>query len=181
MDEAHLQYAVDMDELTLDALMGRYGQDVWNFAWLLTKSRSMADDIAQDVFLQAYRHVSSFRGEASVKTWLLKITRNISVNYRKSAFVRRALLVARVREQSHSRSAENDYMEREAVNEVWRHVFKLPGKYREVLVLHARYGLPLQQIAGFLEIPEGTVKSRLFHARKKLEHKLMEDEGYEPV
>lgn len=181
MDDMYLRYAVDMDELTLDALMKRYGQDVWNFAWLLTKNRALADDIAQDVFLQAYRHVSSFRGEASVKTWLLKITRNISVNYRKSAFVRRVLLMERVREQESSRSAEHDFMEREAVNEVWRRVFELPGKYREALVLHARYGLPLQEIAGILGIPEGTVKSRLFHARKKLERKLKEGEGYEPI
>ena len=128
----------------------------------------MADDITQDVFLQAFRHVTSFRGEASVKTWLLKITRNTSYNYRKSAFFRKVLLVGAVTSKEYNRSAEQSFLEKEATHEVWKQVFNLPTKFREVLVLHAKYHLPLSEIAQILKIPKGTVKSRLFGARKKL-------------
>jgi RNA polymerase sigma-70 factor (ECF subfamily) len=164
----YLPYMNKMDSYTLEDLMQQYGQDVWNFAYLLTTNRSMADDITQDVFLQVYQHVATFRGEASVKTWLLRITRNISYNYRKSAFIRKVLLVDVIVPKGNSHSAEQSFLDNEAANEVWRQVFKLPTKFREVLILNVRYELSMQEIAGLLRIPEGTVKSRLHTARKRL-------------
>jgi len=170
-----------LDLITLEDLMGTYGQDVWNFAHLITRNRNAADDITQDVFLQAYRHSVSFRGEASVKTWLLKITRNMSYNYRNTAFFRKVLLVDLIVSKDASRSAEQSFMEKEAANEVWRQVFRLPTKYREILVLHAKYELSLQEIANILKIPVGTVKSRLFGARRRLSFALKEEMIYDPV
>jgi RNA polymerase sigma-70 factor (ECF subfamily) len=157
-----------MDQVMLEDLMAHYGQDVWNYAYFLTKNRMHADDIAQDAFIQAYRHVRSFRGESSVKTWLLRITRNISFNYMKSAFFRKVFLMGLAGPKETSRSAEEAYFEKEAANEVWRRVFTLPAKLRETLVLHAKYQLSIQEIANILQIPEGTVKSRLFTARQRL-------------
>ncbi|MVP00324.1 sigma-70 family RNA polymerase sigma factor [Paenibacillus sp. N10] len=157
-----------MNGYTLEDLMNTYGQDVWNFAFSICKNRQLADDIAQDVFLQAYRHVASFRGESSVKTWLLKITRNISYNNRKSAFVRKVMLVDFVHRAGQSQSAEDIFLEQEAANEVWLCVFRLPVKFREVIVLDAKYHLSVSEIAGVLNISEGTVKSRLHRARKKM-------------
>lgn len=176
MSDDYLKYIVAMDPWTLEDLMAKYGQDVWNYAYCLTKNRSMADDITQDVFLQAYRHITSFRGESSVKTWLLKISRNISCNYRNSAFFRKVLLIDIIIPKESNRSAEQSFLEQEAANEVWKQVFHLPKKYREPLVLHAKYQLSLQEIANILKIPEGTVKSRLFGARNRLSIRLKE--GY---
>ncbi len=65
--------------MTFEALMHEYGQEVWNYAYSIVKNQSMAEDIAQDVFLQVFRHVVSFRNESSMKTWLLKITRLFSL------------------------------------------------------------------------------------------------------
>ncbi len=176
MGDDYVQYQVSMDEATLEDMMMRHGQDVWNYAHFLTKNRSTADDIAQDVFIQAYRHVTTFRGESSVKTWLLKITRNISYNYLRSAFIRRVLLVDAVRTSDHDRSAEQAFIDQEAANEVWRQVYRLSAKYREVLLLHARHQLSVIEIAQILNIPEGTVKSRLFTARKRLTALLAKEE-----
>lgn len=122
-----MQYIAEMDPVTFDNLMKEFGQDVWSFAYLICKKRDMADDITQDVFLQAYRHVSSFRGEASLKTWLLKITRNISYNYRNTAFIRKVLLVGFVENAGVYPSAEEDFLEKESANEVWKSVFNLPA------------------------------------------------------
>ena len=177
--EATLKVLVAMDSASLEELMEEYGQDVWNFAFFLAKDRNMADDIAQDVFLQAYRNLSSFRGEASVRTWLLKITRNISFNYRNSAFFRKAVLMDKWLPAGAQRSAETAFLEQEAANRIWLLVFRLPVKIREVLVLHAKYELSLQEIADVLKIPEGTVKSRLFKARKKMKALIEEDETHE--
>ena len=176
MSDDYLKYLVAMDSRSLDDLMTKYGQDVWNYAYCITKKRSMADDITQDVFIQAYRHVASFRGESSVKTWLLRICRNISYNYRNTAFFRKVLLIDSIVLKEFNRSAEQSFLEKEAANEVWKQVFHLPKKYREPLMLHAKYQLSLLEIADILKIPEGTVKSRLFGARKRLT--ILLKEGY---
>ncbi|MHA6484852.1 RNA polymerase sigma factor [Paenibacillus sp. strain BS8-2] len=181
MDTQYLNHLTSMDSLTLESLMSAYGQEVWNFAFSITKNRHMADDITQDVFIQVYRHVASFRGEASVKTWLFRITRNISYNYRNTAFFRKVLLMNTEHTRDYQHSAEQSFLEQEASNQVWRYVFDLPTKLREVLVLHAKYQLTLQEIAHVLQIPEGTVKSRLFTARKRMSKLLKEDQIYELI
>ncbi|BBI36558.1 RNA polymerase sigma factor [Cohnella abietis] len=175
----YLKHAEFIDAATLESLMSEYGQEVWNYAYLICRSRSIADDIAQDVFLKAYRHFTSFRGESSVKTWLLRITRNLSYNYRNSAFFRKALLLDRIIPSGHHRSAEQAFLDDEATNEVWRQVFSLPAKHREILLLHARHQLSLGEIASLLGIPEGTAKSRLFGARQKLSRLLKEEKTHE--
>ncbi|WP_342671748.1 RNA polymerase sigma factor [Paenibacillus oryzae] len=175
MSHDSLKHLTEMDPLTLESLLTRYGQEVWNYAFFITKNRVMSDDITQDVFIQVYRHVTSFRGEASVKTWLMKITRNISYNYRNSAFFKKVFLINIVSGE-HNHSAEQSFIEKEATNAVWEQVFNLPTKYREVLVLHAKYQLSIKEIADILKIPQGTVKSRLFTARKKMSVLLKKEE-----
>ncbi|MDF2671595.1 MAG: polymerase sigma factor [Paenibacillus sp.] len=176
LESKYMKYITEMDPDTLDKLMMEYGQDVWNFAYLICKKREMADDITQDVFLQAFRHVTSFRGEATLKTWLLKITRNISYNYRNTAFIRKVLLVGFVERAGAYPSAEEDFLEQESANEVWKSVFDLPAPYREVILLDAKHHLSILEIAHVLGIAEGTVKSRLFRARKKLSAMLTKGE-----
>lgn len=169
------RHLANLDPHTLDQLMAEYGQLVWNYAFLIVKHRAMADDIAQDVFLQVYRRFESFRGDASIKTWLLRITHNVSMNYVRSAFVRRVLLVDRIRPGGSGVSAEQEFIEREAASEVWRQVFRLSAKHREVLLLHVKHELSIAEIADILGIPEGTVKSRLFAARRRLSAMLSEE------
>jgi len=179
VDKQDLASLVNPDPETLGRLMDRYGQDIWNYAYFLTKNRAMSDDIAQDVFISAYRNFSGFRQESSVKTWLLRIARNVSFNYRNAAFFRRALLMDVVSPTQPGRSAEQDYLEREATSEIWRSVMRLPVKLRETLVLHAKYELSVAEIADLLRIPEGTVKSRLFGARRRMESLLKEEREHE--
>ncbi|WP_042161298.1 RNA polymerase sigma factor [Paenibacillus gorillae] len=172
--EGSLRYLENLDALSFERLMRDYGQEVWNFAYSIVKNHSMADDITQDVFLQVFSHVTSFRNESSIKTWLLKITRNISYNYRKAAFIRKVFLVGKVVVTENNISAEQSYFEKEATNDVWKHVFKLPVKLRETVILHANYQLSIAEIAKVLDIPQGTVRSRLFEARKKMNVRLGE-------
>lgn len=152
----------------LNDLMTAYGDDVWNYAYSITRKPEMADDITQEVFLKAYRKLHLFRAEASVKTWLLTITRNTAYDFRKSAFFRKVTLVDFISTQGAGPSAESEVFEKLAVNDVWKQVLALPPKYREVLILYGHYQLSMKEIAGVLGISEGTVKSRLHHARMKV-------------
>ncbi|MFK7695153.1 RNA polymerase sigma factor [Paenibacillus sp. HJGM_3] len=164
----------DVNSFALDQLMQDFGQDVWNFAYFLTRDRHASDDISQEVFLRAFRSVKDFRGESTVKTWLLKITRNLSFNHRNSAFLRRVTLFEWVRRSDTATSAEHEFMDREAANEIWRIILDLPLHYREVLLLDLQHEMTIQEMAGVLGVSEGTVKSRLHRARAKVSKKLQE-------
>ncbi|MFD0712057.1 RNA polymerase sigma factor [Paenibacillus sp. GCM10027626] len=153
----------------LHDLMTEFGEDVWNFAYFLTRRSDAADDISQDVFLAAYKRLYSFRGESSVKTWLLSITRNKSFNYLRSAFVRKVTLLDNILARAgQSPSAEEVLFDRMENKALWNTVMELPLKFREVLILDYHYGLSIRQIAELLHISEGTVKSRISRAKKKI-------------
>jgi len=149
----------------LRELMTAYGDDVWNYAFSICRRADVADDITQDVFLKVYRRLTSFRGESSVKTWLLTITRNTALDYKRSAFWRRVTLMDIIAPHGSHRSAEHEAMEQLTVNSIWELVLKQPAKYREVLILFAHHQLSMKEIADVLGISVGTVKSRLHHAR----------------
>jgi RNA polymerase sigma-70 factor (ECF subfamily) len=152
----------------LQELMKAYGKDVWNYAFSMTRKWDQADDITQEVFIKVYRNLHTFRSESSVKTWLLAITRNMTLDYRRSAFLRKVTLVDLFTPAEKQPSTEQEVMEKMTVNEMWELVLKLPVKYREPLILYAHYQLSMKEIADMLGLSEGTVKSRLYHARSKL-------------
>ncbi|MEF3303984.1 RNA polymerase sigma factor [Paenibacillus sp. GYB003] len=174
----HIAQSGDPEALLTD-LMRTFGDDVWNYARCMTGRPDAADDIAQDVFWKAYRGLSSFRGECSVKTWLLRITRRTALNYMRSAFVRKVTPVGLFAPKAAGahRSAELAALDRQAERDVWAAVLALPGKYREAIVLDAHYELSYREIADLLGISEGTVKSRLHRARAKVEKMLKEEDG----
>ncbi|WP_246096508.1 RNA polymerase sigma factor [Paenibacillus sinopodophylli] len=156
-------------EQVLHDLIHVYRNEVWDYAFSITRSVDMADDVVQDVFLKVYEKMHTYRGEASMKTWLLRITRNTSLNRRKSSFFRRVLLMDEVSEgRGRSPSAENQAIDKMVSSEAWKLVLQLPMRHREVMVLHAYHGLAQEEIASLLHVPIGTVKSRLHHARQKL-------------
>jgi len=161
-------------------LMQLHGQAVWDYAYYVTGRFDLADDVAQDAFLAAYRRIGSFRGQSSIRTWLLAIARNIALNYRRSAFMRRVVLMDRPEERIRNAgpSAEQEAMKRSQSEELWRAVMALPVKFREVLLLETRYEMSLAEIATVLDLPLGTVKSRLARARRKLAA-AWEEESYE--
>ncbi|QMV45208.1 sigma-70 family RNA polymerase sigma factor [Cohnella cholangitidis] len=152
----------------LNELMTAYGKDVWNYAYSITRKWDLADDITQEVFIKVYRNMHAFRRDASVKTWLLTITRNTAIDFQRSSFFRRVTLSDVVEEYGERHSVEHDVVENSVVNDMWRMVLELPKKYREVIILFAHNQLSLKEIAQVLDVTEGTVKSRMFHARQKL-------------
>jgi len=175
--EANFEYLKYLTETSdkkaiVSELMTAYGKDVWNYAYSITHKRDQADDITQEVFIKVFRNLYTFRSESSVKTWLLAITRNMALDYRRSAFLRKVTLTGFLHTPAENgksvAGAEAQVMEKLAVGEMWNLVMKLPAKYREVLILYAHYQLSMKEMAEVLGVSEGTVKSRLFHARSKI-------------
>jgi len=172
MHEQHYKYVSEISAKDLRDIMDRYGEDVWKYAFFLTKKTDLADDIAQEVFIKAYQSIHSFRGESTLKTWLLKITRNTSFSFRKKAYFKYHILTRFAQANGVHPSAEETALEREFAHEIWGQVMHLSDKYREAILLNAHYQFSLEEIADMLQISVNTVKSRLFRARKEL-HKLM--------
>ena len=124
-------------------LIDLYGQDVWNLAFTLSRSADVADDVYQDVFLNVWRNLNTFRGESSWRTWLLAIAHNVSRNRQRSSFVRRVVLVDHLPLMELHRSAEEEAMERLDVDAIWQRILQLPVKLREVLVLRVSHQLSM--------------------------------------
>ncbi|MFC4779410.1 RNA polymerase sigma factor [Paenibacillus sp. GCM10023252] len=178
MEEDHyLQYMNNIGPSEMETLIMRYWKDIWNYAYILTKKHDVADDLAQDTFVNAFLSLGQFRGESSVKTWLLRICRNLVINYKRSAFFRRVLPVAAVKPTLRAASAEHVAIANTQVDVIWQHLLSLPEKHREVIVLDIRYGLSISEMAEFLGIVEGTVKSRLHRARATMKKAMEENEA----
>ncbi|SIR50333.1 RNA polymerase sigma-70 factor, ECF subfamily [Paenibacillus sp. RU4T] len=176
MEEEYLRYITEIEVHDLRRIMEEYGEDVWKFAYFLTKRKELADDISQDVFLKVYINIRSFRGESTLKTWLLKITRNTALSYLKRSFFRKSILMEYVPIKGTHPSAEETFFKERISDEIWDVVLKLPAKYREVLILGTYYQLSLNEIGSTLGISIGTVKSRLHRAKQKFAT-LMERRG----
>ncbi|MFF2480990.1 RNA polymerase sigma factor [Paenibacillus sp. NPDC058071] len=168
MEEQYWKHLSSMDAELLRELMTQFGQEVWNLAFILTKRHDLADDITQDVFFNAYRNIRTFRGESSIRTWLLSITRNTSINYLRTAFLRKVTLMEWVSDLGTSPSAETEVLDQSFTDDLWLAVMELPLKYREVLILFGKYDLSIKEIAKTLGVSDGTVRSRLSRARKKM-------------
>ncbi|MFC4808679.1 RNA polymerase sigma factor [Paenibacillus sp. GCM10023250] len=181
MNRLHFDYLKHVTDgldrhAVLGELMAAYGKDVWHFAYFITHSREMADDIAQDVFVKVFQQLYEFRGQSSVKTWLLAITRNTARDVLRSAWVRRVVLLDTIRSHAQtSPSAERESMDKLMAEEVWAAVMELPRKLREVLLLSSRYGLSMSEMADMLRVSPGTVKSRLHRARAAVNRKLAQE------
>ncbi|WP_336765520.1 RNA polymerase sigma factor [Paenibacillus sp. USHLN196] len=183
MDYQFLAQAHTIDNYTLGSIMDDYGNDVWNYAYFLTKSAEQADELSQEVFIRAFSGIAFYRGDCSLKTWLLTITRNTTFTYRKSRFFRSSLWGetlpietergdssqrVMIAEQPAHPSAEMEVMRKEHIHEIWDIVLALPKKFREILLLNLKYELTTSEIAEILKISSGTVKSRLSRGKDKV-------------
>lgn len=177
MQSEELPYAIAYTTtMTLREMMETYGSDVWHYAFFLTRSREQANDISQEVFLKAYRNIGKYRGNATLKTWLLTITRNTAFSWRRSSFWHRFTPLGSSQTPGQALSAEKEAISHQYVNRIWELIMELPDKHREVLVLEIQQGLSTTEMALLLGVAEGTVKSRLSRARDKMKKALEEDE-----
>ncbi|MGM0881646.1 MAG: RNA polymerase sigma factor [Bacillota bacterium] len=176
MEEDHLRYLSQIGTYEIERLIHKYWKDVWNYSYVLTQKHDMADDITQDTFIRAFRSIDSFRDESTIKTWLLRIARNITINYKRSAFFRKIVLLGYVQNDLSTPSAETTYFDEQFVDRIWELVLRLPMKQREIILLNAHYQMPIADMADILGLPEGTVKSRLHRARLKIDKWLKEDQ-----
>lgn len=149
-------------------LVLRYERRIFTLALRLTGSRFDAEDLAQETFLRAYQGIASFRFESRLSTWLYQICRNLCLNHlprrkRAPGVVERVEL-----EAPPSIGPREELAAREWSEAVRRGLRRLRPELREVIVLYGTHSLSYEEIAHLLELPIGTVRSRLHRGREAL-------------
>lgn len=156
----------------LENLIELYGNDVLRIATLYTKNPTIAEDIFQDVFIKVDKHISSFKGKSSEKTWIIKITINTCKDYLKSSWKKRIVPIEFLEETEISSKNEDNIIINENSNLILKEIIALPIKYREVIILYYYKDFNTSEISKILTIPEATVRTRMKRARELLKEKL---------
>jgi RNA polymerase sigma-70 factor (ECF subfamily) len=144
-------------------LYRRHQQRVRSILYQLCDSSSL-DDLVQEVFLRAWKGLPKFRGSAKFSTWLYRIAWNVASNQRQKTIQGRTQFQALTEKTSTQQDAP-DLMDLHYQDLVQRGLATLSFDHRTILVLHDLEEVPQKEVAQILDIPVGTVKSRLFHAR----------------
>jgi RNA polymerase sigma-70 factor (ECF subfamily) len=139
-------------------------------AYGVLRHRQDAEDVAQEAFAKAYRSFTQLRDRDRFKAWLVRMTWRLAIDRWRSDR-RRTAREQRV-ETADVPTTEDLALSRERSDQLWRAIDALPEKLRVVVVLGAIEGHDIRTLAGVLDLPEGTVKSRLYLARKGLAESL---------
>ena len=165
------------DANAFEALVVAYQKQVYNLALRTVGNEEDAADMTQEVFLRAYRALGTFRGESKFSVWLYRLTTNICIDFLRSRGRRPTVSLTAADEDEEPQEldvADDRFdpvqsLERaELRRAVQRGLASLPEDYRRILMLRELSGLSYAEIGQVLRLEEGTVKSRLFRARKKL-------------
>ncbi len=164
--------AKDGDTEAFHALFTRHQAKVARIVFRMIGPSPDVEDVVQDVFLNVYRSLPSFRGDAKFSTWLYRLATNVTRMHLRRGRSRPRFADVEVpetpRDGAPAETPDVTVERAERVRALYRLLDKLTEKKREVLVLHDLEGVPAKEIADTLDIPVLTVRTRLFYARKEL-------------
>ena len=162
-------------------LVVRHQRRVYAVALGIVKDRDLAWDVSQEAFVRVHQHLSEFRDESSFSTWIHRITARVAIDVLRKERPSRRSDVADVPEPVLQEAApgvlstalgtdpQETVLRRELAARLTEALGQLPAVHRAILVLREMDGLSYEELAERLSIPRGTVMSRLFHARKKMQ------------
>ena len=172
-----LQRAKKGEMAAFESLVTAYERRVYSLALRSTVSEADAADIAQEVFLRAYRSLDTFRGESGFSTWLYRITVNLCVDLARKNNPAGSLDDEQALEAPETRGAyqpETALANSELRRELDAALSLVSEEHRKIVILRDVAGMSYADIAAALELEEGTVKSRLARARAALRKILIE-------
>lgn len=159
-----------------DELVARHRRPVYQLCYRFVGNHEDASDLAQDVFLRAYRAFGQFKGDASVGTWLHRIAVNVCLNKVSGRQHRTEPIDERHVPPSGEPDAMSRLMNSERAGQVRAAIARLPPRQRATLILRVYQELPHQDIARILGSSVGAVKANFFHALHNL-RRLLQDDG----
>jgi RNA polymerase sigma-70 factor, ECF subfamily len=167
-DEALINRIAGGDQLAMRTLYARHRIPIYRWLMRIVRDETVAEDLLSDVFLDVWRQAASFKGRASVSTWLLAIARY------KALSARRARVDAELDERIESTVADpaddpEATLQKKNRSEILRDsLAKLSPEHSEVIELVYYHGKSVKEVAEIVGVGEATVKTRMFYARRKL-------------
>lgn len=164
-----------------ETLVNTYSKTVYNLALRMTGSPEDAADMTQETFIKAFKSLNTFRGDSKFSVWLYRIASNVCLDFLRSKSKKQEVSLTAEEEDEEfdipdlSSLPEEKLMRSLTKDAVRRGLEALPEEYRSILILREINGLSYGEIGEVLSLEEGTVKSRIFRARKKLCAFLLKD------
>jgi RNA polymerase sigma-70 factor (ECF subfamily) len=178
------------DHEAFRALFERYHRRAFGLALGVVRNSDDALDVVQDAFIKAHRHLGSFEGTSSFYTWLYRIVMNLSIDHlRKTKRVKNVDWDAAPGQQLEAEAAAGDdgllptfldhhpgktLIRKEMREQMSEALSGLSDNHRAVLVMRELEGLSYEEMAQAMKCSKGTIMSRLFHARKNMQKRLLE-------
>lgn len=185
-DQELIQAFLAGDRGAFERLCRRHQNKVFGMCFRLLGSRSLAEEAAQDVLVKVYKNLHRFRGESRFSTWLYRVTlnhcRNVQAYRARRHEKRHDSLDANIEDDEGGTrrkeladdqpDAEDDLLRNERLSLMKAELARLDPIWKEILVLRDVEGLSYEEIGQALELPPGTVKSRIHRARAELKTRL---------
>ena len=178
VDQQLVERAQRGDKRAFELLVMKYQRKLGRLLSRMVRDAAEVEDVTQEAFIKAYRALPNFRGESAFYTWLYRIAINTAKNYLVSMGRRAPTTTGFDNEEAESfedaealrdtATPENELMGREIADTVNRAVAALPEDLRTAITLREIEGLSYEEIAGVMNCPIGTVRSRIFRAREAI-------------
>ena len=174
------------DQTAWEEIVRQHRRKVFNIAYKFTGRHAEAEDLTQDVFLKIFKSLHTFDRRANFQTWLVSVSRNLCIDHYRSVRKERQTIDRDVDagELTPAAPGQNAYQALEQADRVEllrKAMAKLPDSLRKAVVMRDLKELSYQEIADQLNLPEGTVKSRINRGRTELARQVQrireEDEG----
>jgi RNA polymerase sigma-70 factor (ECF subfamily) len=175
------------DQKAFAELVERYQRKAYAVALGLVRDREEAMDVAQEAFVKVYKYLDHFKGDSSFYTWLYRIVVNLCIDRRRRKGADPGDQVEfdeAVRNEAESEvgvlgsrlgtNPQKAALRQELMQKIEAALEQIPEKHRAILLLREVEGMSYEDLAQTLKIRKGTVMSRLFHARKKMQSLLSE-------
>ena len=172
-----VQRVLDGNADEYEKLVLEYQKNVYNLALRMTGDPEDAADMAQEAFIKAYNSLSGYRGDSKFSVWLYRIVSNVCLGLLRGKKRRQTVSLSVTDDDGEdteldiadeSQSPERIFERAMTRDAVRRGLAALTPEYRQILILRELQGMSYEEIAAVLGLESGTVKSRIFRARKKL-------------
>ena len=186
-DEALVARVREGDQDAFRELFDKYNRRAFAVALGVVKNQQDAMDVVQDAFIKVHHHIDKFQGSSSFYTWLYRIVMNLSIDHVRRTSKKKGVdyddgvsreadaagdgaMLPRILDSNPSKTV----LRRELSEAIQKALAELPDYHRAVILLREVEGLSYEEMSEVLEVPKGTIMSRLFHARRKMQASLSE-------
>jgi len=177
-DAELIERCLQKDNAAWEAIVARFRRKVFHIAYKFTGKHDEAEDLTQEIFLKVFKSLDRFHRDADFSTWLSSVARNYCIDHYRASKREREVVVEDLVafDQAPASAGSNPQRtleDRDRRSFLLAGLDRLPEKLREAVVLRDLQGLSYQEMAERLDLPEGTVKSRINRGREELSRLLL--------